>query len=159
MSPGTFVLFGAGSTGITGWTVATTPPGGVDLVSRTFGGTFPVRDGELAPDLNHDNVGGIFQDLATTVGQTYQLTFFVSGVPSAGCIVTNPKTLTVSAGSTAQDYTYTPNASASPAGNQPFDQHTLTFAATGTTTRLTFTSTSAGCAGPVIDNVSVVPLA
>ena len=73
----------------------------------------------------------------------------MSGYPAAAapCSATDPKTVT-------------PNASASPAGNQAFEEKTLTFTgAAGDHTTITFTATSTGCAGPVIDDVVVTPTA
>ena len=161
VSPGGLIYFPAGSTGITSWTVASVPAGGNDLTDKQFFGGFPVEDANLSLDLNRDDAGGIYQDLSTIVGQTYQVTFFMSGYPAPGapCAAADPKSLVATAGATSQAFTFVPNQSASPLGNQSFDQHTMLFVATNSVTRLTFTSTTFGCAGPVIDDVSVVPLA
>jgi len=159
-SAGSFANFGPGATSITGWTVVTTPPGGIDLTTKTFAGGYPVHGGVQSVDLNHDNPGGISQTIATTAGQPYQLTFFVSGYPaaSAPCPASDPKMLTVTAGSASANYGFTPDPYASPPGNQQFLQETMAFTgAGGSSTTLTFTGTSSGCAGPVIDDVIVVP--
>jgi choice-of-anchor C domain-containing protein len=154
---GQFLTFAPGSTGITSWTVGSgNGLDGVDLVHKNAFGAFPVQDGDQSLDLNHDLAGSIFQDLATTPGQQYALTFSLSGYPNVGvCSTVLTKTLTVTVGSAEQDYSFTPDTSAKPPGNQAFAQEGLAFTAASKTTRLTFTSTMDDCAGPIIDNVSV----
>ncbi len=159
-SPGNYVNFGPGAASITGWTVVTTPPGGVDLTTKTFAGGFPVHGGVQSLDLNHDNPGGISQTIATTAGQPYQLSFFLSGylAGAAPCSASDPKMLTVTAASASANYSFTPDPHASPPGNQQFARETLAFTgAGGSSTTLTFTGTNSGCAGPIIDDVIVVP--
>jgi hypothetical protein len=75
--PGTFVNFATGSNAITGWTVIGPP---VSVVSGTFGApNFPAQDGIQWLDMTGPTSGGggVQQAVATTPGQTYNLSFFV----------------------------------------------------------------------------------
>jgi hypothetical protein len=162
---GSYVYYPPGSTDIPAWTVLTQPTGGVDLTRGDFFGGYPVHQGVQSLDLNHDFQSGVYQELATSPGQVYQLTFFLSGYPAAPapCGAVNPQTLTVSAGSgaqvaSAQSFVFHPNAAATPPGNQAFDAAMFTFTGVATgPTRLTFTSTVGGCTGPIIDDLVVLP--
>lgn len=117
--------------------------------------TYPVHGGQQSLDLNDEAAGVINQDIATTSGQVYQLAFYLSGFPGTDCSSTNQKTLQVTAGSVSQTFIFTPDIAASPLGNQQFMLETLAFTAASATTHLTFASFTAGCAGPIIDDVSV----
>ncbi len=156
---GTLITFGPGTT-FSGWTVGSAGDA-VDLVDHNFSGGYPVQDGVQSLDLNSLNTGSVFQDISTVASQSYQLTFFLSGYPAVSfCGSVNQKMVTVTAGSTSQNFTFDPDPTASPAGNQSFSQHTLTFTgAAGSVSRVSFASTSPGCAGPIIDDVAVTALA
>jgi hypothetical protein len=161
LAQGGLLSLPAGSTAITGWTVASDPAGGAELVSGTFLGAYPVHSGGQSVDLNNSGAGGVMQDLPTSAGQQYRLSFWLSGFPAAAatCTGSDPKTLVVTAGSvTSPTFTFTPNPAAVPAGNQGFTEQTFIFIASGATTRLTFTSTTNGCVGPNLDDVVVLPL-
>ena len=132
----------------------------MDLVTGSFGTIYPVQDGNQSVDLNSAVTGGIQQTISTTAGQSYQLSFWLSGFPAAFalCPAADPKTLTVNAGTSSQSFSFTPNSSAQPSGNQQFVQETMTFdGASGTSSTLDFLSTTFGCAGPIIDDITVVP--
>lgn len=160
---GTYQWIQARQTTITGWTVgsAASANNGGDLTDQgynaAFLGHFPVHGGAQSYDLNHDSQGAIFQDVATTAGQNYLLAFYLSALPACGDIFISPKTLTVTAGTTTQSFAFSPDPHASPPGNQQIVLETLTFGSTSSSTRLTFTSTSGSCTGPIIDDVSVTP--
>ena len=158
---GSFSTFGPGSTGIQSWTVgaAAGASDGVDLVTGTFDTVYPVSSGVQSLDLNHDSPGAISQDLTTTPGQRYLLAFSLSGYPvTPECSSVLTKTLQVTAGTAAEGYAFTPDQAASPLGVQSFSRETLTFTAASNVATITFTATSAGCAGPIVDDVSVVPV-
>ena len=159
----------AGGNGITsvsgselpGWTIQGN--GVMDVTSKDFADngstTFPVYSGNQSLDLNSLVPATMSQDL-TTVGSTYHVFFALTGVPPVpqgecphGSVL--DKSLTVSAGSTSHDYTFAPDPNASPLNNQAFVTKEFDFVATDTTTTLEFASTTEGCAGPVIDAVSV----
>jgi hypothetical protein len=160
----------AGGNGITsvsgsqlpGWTIEGN--GVMDVTSKDFADngstTFPVYSGNQSLDLNSLDPATMTQDLTTVAGSTYHVFFALTGVPPVpqgecphGSVL--DKSLTVSAGSTSHDYTFAPDPSASPLNNQAFVTKEFDFVASGTTTTLKFESTTEGCAGPVIDAVSV----
>lgn len=145
-----------------GWTIL---PGGVmDVTNKNFADngstTFPVYSGNQSLDLNSLAPAAMTQDITTVPGSTYHVFFALTGVPPVPpneCQSSvNEKSLTVSAGSTSHDYTFTPDTSHPlDPNNQSFVTNEFDFVATDATTTLEFESTTAGCAGPVIDAVSV----
>lgn len=144
-----------GPSGIPGWRVSS---GNINIVDKGFLGGYPVHGGNQSLDLNGDRPGAIFQDVPTTAGNSYQLVFYLSGYPYVGCTNDDSpfvKTLTVSAGPASQSYSYA--SVAGQGGNQPFAQEMLSFTgqAGSTSTRIQFTSTTVGCSGPILDDVSV----
>jgi hypothetical protein len=145
-----------------GWTIQGN--GVMDVTNRNFSDngstTFPVYSGNQSLDLNSLDPATMTQDLTTVAGSSYHVFFALSGVPPVppgecpdGSVL--DKALTVSAGSTSHDYTFSTNPDATPPNNQTFVTEEFDFVATGTTTTLEFASTTAGCAGPIIDAVSV----
>jgi hypothetical protein len=152
---GGFSSFNPGTT-FSSWAVST---GGdaVDLVNRNFGGGYPVADGNQALDLNHDRAGGVEQPIATSSGTKYRITFSVAQLPAAAanCGAFEPQKIRVGAAGVAQTFSYTPNHNATPPGNQTFDQHSVDFTASSATTLVTFRSVTDGCAGPVLDDITV----
>jgi hypothetical protein len=144
-----------------GWTIQGN--GVMDVTNKNFADngstTFPVYSGNQSLDLNSLDPATMTQDLTTVTGSTYHVFFALTGVPPvppnecASSVL--DKSLTVSAGSTSHDFTFHPDPNATPLNNQAFVTKEFDFVATGTTTTLEFASTTAGCAGPVIDAVSV----
>ncbi len=145
-----------------GWTIQ---GGGVmDVTNKNFADngskTFPVYSGNQALDLNSLAPATMSQDLTTVAGSTYHVFFALTGVPPVPPNECQSsfleKALTVSAGSTSHDFTFTPStADPSDPNNQSYVTEEFDFVATGTTTTLQFASQTQGCAGPVIDAVSV----
>ena len=162
VAPSPANILSVSGTQLDGWTIQ---PGGVmDVTNKNFADngstTFPVYSGNQALDLNSLDPATMTQDLTTVAGSTYHVFFALTGVPPVpqgecprGSVL--DKSLTVSAGSTSHDYTYNPNPNATPPNNQTYATEEFDFVAVGTTTTLEFASTTAGCAGPVIDAVSV----
>ncbi len=137
------------------WTVG---GAGVDLV-QTY---WTPQEGAQSLDLNQDNQGpatppgSIEQTLATTAGGTYLVSFWMAGnpdhtrAPDDGPAV---KTMDVTFGGTTQSFAFdvTGHVHAAP-GWVP---HQFLAVATGSSSLLRFASTTAGYAGPLVDNVSV----
>ena len=151
---GSFAYFPPGSD-VSGWQVQ--PGDGVDLVHRDFFGAFPVNNGSQSLDLNHDRQGSVAQRVPTAAGQVYRVTVQLSGYPaaSANCPATQPQVLRVSAGGASQSFSFTPGA-APPPGAQRFEAATFDFEAGGAGTSLALAGVNDGCAGPVVDDVTVV---
>jgi choice-of-anchor C domain-containing protein len=143
-----FGSFSAGSTALTSWTVAS---GSIDHIGAGF---WQAADGVQSVDMNGTDAGSIFQDLATTPGSSYNLSFSLAGNPAGGPTI---KHLQVFWNGTSQGI-FTFDTTGKSFGNMGYVSDALNgLSATGATTRLQFTSTDAGSnAGPALDNVSVV---
>jgi Protein of unknown function (DUF642) len=142
----------------------TTPPGWYNIghsdgvISYDLFGT-PAYEGLYFYDLGgfgnpFGPIGdGIAQNFATTIGQTYQVTFGLTSENVAG-----DSTLRASAGAAFVDYVL--GVSGSGAFKKPFTTQNFNFVANSNLTTLSFIHT-AGTGGnndPVIDGVSVVQL-
>jgi choice-of-anchor C domain-containing protein len=154
---GNFINVNGGSTAITGWTV-----GGL-AVDYSGPGTWNISDGIRNIDLDGSvgspyPYGSISQTFATTIGQSYFMTFDLSGNPAGGPLV---KQVQVSAGANSQIFGHNIGAIVSP--NLPlsitYQQQQFTFTAIANTSTLTFTSLTPQSGitgyGAVIDNVFV----
>jgi choice-of-anchor C domain-containing protein len=137
----------AGSTAITGWTVDS---GSIDWI----GTYWPASNGVRSIDLNGTDSGAISQTLTTTIGNTYFVTFDLSGNPEGP---PDAKTLTVGAtGATPASYTYDTALAGNTVADMKWAPQTYSFLATSSSTMLSFTSTTIGGAyGPALDNVNV----
>lgn len=140
----------AGSTSLTGWSIAT---GTIDWT----GSYWPAKDGSKSLDLSGVGPGAISQGFPTTVGKTYVVSFALSGNPAGAPAA---KTLTVSAtGASSTGYTFDTGIAGNTLSDMKWSAKTYSFIATSATTVLTFTSTTAGAYGPAIDNVVVTETA
>lgn len=145
---GGFTTLGAGSTNMTGWTVAS---GSVDWIN----GYWMADDGTHSVDMNGNSVGAIEQTINTVAGRTYTLTFDMSGNPYIG---SDTRTMQVSAGGASAPFTYTFTTPPNSHADMNWVEESLNFTATGPTTLITFASTSTGncCWGPALDDVAVM---
>lgn len=145
---GSFASYSGGSTAITGWTVT---GDSVDLIGTYW--QAPPGGGQSV-DLSGLNAGGVTQTLATTIGMKYRITFELSGNPDGA---PSTKTLTVAAGPTSADYTYTTGANSH--ADMGYAAETFLFTAQSTLTALSFTSDDNTAYGPVVGNLagSAVP--
>ncbi len=144
---GGFSTLGGGSTAITGWTV---DANSVDWIN----GYWQASNGTHSVDLNGTGLGGVSQTIATTPGQSYVVTFDISGNPDVGSGV---RTLQVSAGGAPQTYTYAFTTPPNDHANMNWQSEAFRFTAQGPSTTLSFDSTSLDncCWGPALDNVSI----
>ena len=149
-SGGSFETLSANSTAISGWTVS---QGTIDWI----GSYWTSEDGNHSLDLNGDTTGGIqaSTSFSVTKGQSYLLTFYMSGNPDGDPVV---KSMTVSAGTDASG-TYTYDTTGNDDKHMNWVQKSLAFTAhsTGAET-LTFTSNvnvNDNRFGPALDNVSL----
>jgi hypothetical protein len=132
---------------IPGWTQT---GGGVDWhLSQPYPEP-AAQDGSYTIDLiGSDDAGAIQQDVPTTTGAQYALSFYYAGHPY--CISNNgtgSASALVSAGASSTVVTS--------GATNTYTQVTLSFTGTGATTSISFQSLTAfGCGGVLIDNVSV----
>jgi len=142
-----FDTLGAGNTNLTNWTV-----GGNSI--DWIGSYWQPSQGNRSIDLSGNGAGSLSQTFATVAGQVYKVTFDLAGNPDGGPTV---KTLGVQAtGNAAQSYTF--DTTGWNRFNMGWAGQTYLFTATGTSTTLTFTSTTATPYGPALDNVVVDPV-
>jgi choice-of-anchor C domain-containing protein len=137
----------AGSTAMTDWTVDS---GSIDWI----GSYWPASNGDRSIDLNGTDSGAISQILATTIGNTYVVTFDLSGNPEGP---PSAKTLTVGAtGAAPASYAYDTGLTGNTVADMMWaPQLPYSFLATSSSTVLSFASTIAGPFGPALDNVVV----
>jgi choice-of-anchor C domain-containing protein len=139
-----------GSTALTGWTVDS---GSIDWI----GTYWTASNGSKSIDLNGFDTGAISQILATTIGNTYVVTFDLSGNP-VGLPTTKTLNLVATGGPTT-GYTFDTLAAGNTQTDMKWAPQTYSFFATSSSTVLTFTSTVAGEFGPALDNVVVTEVA
>jgi choice-of-anchor C domain-containing protein len=141
-----FEQLSAGDTSIDGWTVDS---GSVDWI----GTYWPAAEGSMSIDLSGGEAGAISQTFDTTIGNTYTVTFALSGNPAGDPAV---KTLDVSAtGGTVTSYSYDVTVAGNTLTDMKWTSASYTFLATSAVTMLSFVSTTEGVFGPAIDNVAV----
>ena len=137
----------AGSTAIPGWTVF-----GVSV--DYMGSPWDVSNGLHAIDLDGRNAtfSGISQTFATTLGQTYRVSFDLSGNPQGGSPLKNVLAL---AGSFSQSYSF--DTTGQSINALTWTPNSFIFTASGPSTTLSFVSLSAtpSSYGALIDNVAV----
>jgi choice-of-anchor C domain-containing protein len=134
----------APNTSIEGWSV---DAGSVDWI----GTYWPAPDGAMSIDMSGADAGTLTQTFETTIGNTYTVSFLLSGNPAGPPSL---KTLEVSAtGGTVGVYTH--DTTGTDLTSMVWAPQTYTFLATSATTTLSFVSTTAGAFGPAIDNVVV----
>ncbi len=152
---GGFINYAAGSTAITGWTVV-----GVDssVVSGSFtqsGIVFEARDGnqwiDLAGVTSNSSSSGVTQNVATTIGGVYDLSFYVGSATGGGIFFPSTVDLSIDGGPRVGFTNPT-----GPSNMLNWKLFTVQFTATSTTTNITFLNGSAAnnflCA---LDNVSI----
>ncbi len=152
---GTFTtLTSVDTTDIASWSVEL---GSIDYIS----GYWPASNGSRSIDLNGLTTGTISQTFPTTIGETYTVTFDLSGNPDSRPVgdaywSPNAKVVAVSAtGAAAQNFAYDTAAHANTLSNMLWESHAYSFVATAANTTLTFASQIPGAFGPAIDNVAI----
>src|SRR3954469_18587085 len=144
-----YQVFGAGQDLGGGWIVES---GTVEIV-RDY---WPAAEGHQSIDLSgiFEEIGTIYQDIATAPGRTYKLRFAFAGNPEDPG---NDKRMKVfwNEGEVA-DLTF--NTAGRSLQDMGWGYHSYTVTATGSTSRLRFKSLTVSFLGPVIDDVSIAEL-
>ncbi|MFY9826865.1 MAG: DUF642 domain-containing protein [Thermoanaerobaculia bacterium] len=153
--------YGGATDTIPNWTVS---GGGVDWhdSSLSVPNSMIAADSARMVDLNGpwgSAPGVISQTIATTPGVSYTLSFSYSGHPYSGCYF-GPKTLRASAGSASTVVSADPLAEGYLDGTNIWHAASVSFTALSSSTVISFASLEddGTCAGPLVDNVSVLPL-
>jgi choice-of-anchor C domain-containing protein len=144
---GSFQTVGVSTDVIPGWTVSS---GDVDWIT----GYWQSSDGDgFSVDLNGNHPGAISQTIDTVIGQTYTLTFDMSGNPDNGSDV---RLILADLGGPATTFSYNLDVSANSRSNMNWTPQSLNFTATGDSTTITFASGNTNCCfGAAIDNVAI----
>jgi hypothetical protein len=138
------------------WKVGT---GNIDLAGPNPFILYPPYDGIQAVDLNGFVRGSVYQDFPTVLGQQYSLTFAYADNPQEGGISSADVSVTdlVSSGTLlATSVSHSTSTNSPPNGD--WILYSGAFTATGTSTRVLFTSTSASnsaSGGIILDDVNV----
>ncbi len=143
---GGFTNLGTGSTSITGWTVSV---GNIDWIGSYWNASDGVRSIDLAGTNSSGTISQIFD---TTPGQSYLVTFDLSGNPEGPPI---SKTLeALIDGNLAGSFGFDTTGQAIP--NINWSSQSFTFTATGASTTIAFRDASGGTSfGAALDNVAV----
>jgi choice-of-anchor C domain-containing protein len=144
--PGGFKTLESGATDISNWVVGT---GDIQWIKSEY---WAAHTGDKSIDLSGDEPGSIYQDLETTPGAWYFVTFWIAGNTDSGPV---QKVAEVSVPGRSQLYTFDITGKSRP-GNMGWTQEEFIFRASTTETRLTFTGVSGGAFGAAIDDVVVV---
>jgi choice-of-anchor C domain-containing protein len=143
---------------LTGWTAG---GAGIDIVDEAY---WNADEGSRSIDLNAYGPGSISQKFETEPGQTYDVKFAMSGNPAAQ-VERGPKTMNVTAANTSAEFIYDTAVAQNTLIDMKYKPQTFSFAATGSSTTLTFASTTEtigdtpdgrkAAFGPVVDDVEV----
>jgi choice-of-anchor C domain-containing protein len=144
---GGFQTVGVSTGVIPGWTVS---GGNVDWIK----GYWQSSDGDgFSVDLNGDQPGAISQTIDTVIGQTYTLSFDMSGNPDNG---SDLRLILADTGGAPTTFAYDLDVSSNSRGTMNWMPQSLNFTATGASTVITFASGNSNCCfGPAIDNVAI----
>lgn len=144
----TWMAFGPWGS-LPGWTIES---GTVEII----GPYFQSAEGSQALDLNgiFEEIGTIYQDVATVPGERYRVRFALAGNPECGPAV---KTLRVLWGGTELG-SLSFDTTGRTAADMGWTYHEFVVAATERTGRLRFQSTSSSFCGPTLDAISITPL-
>jgi len=150
---GAFTTYGGGSS-MGAWTVN---GGGVDLINTYW----TSQEGVQSVDLNATSPGGVSQNIAgLSVGQAYQLSFWLAGNPTGGPAI---KDLQTSLGGNVLG-TNSFDVTGKTYADMGWTEYTYNFTAADESTNLSFDSlttgscdpaSSAAACGPALDNVSI----
>jgi choice-of-anchor C domain-containing protein len=144
--PSGFQQVNAGDPSILGWTV---DAGSIDWI----GTYWPAAAPDMSIDMSGAVAGTLSQTFETTIGNTYTVSFALSGNPAGPPTV---KMLDVTAtGGTPASYTYDVVASGNSLTDMKWTTETYEFLATSDSTTLSFISKTDTPFGPAIDNVVV----
>jgi choice-of-anchor C domain-containing protein len=147
-----FQYYYAGDNSITGWTIV---GNSVDILSTNWA----AHEGKQTVDLSGVNTGGIYQDIGTTPGHTYHLSFWLTANTefqgtSGGPVI---KTMRLFwSGNTIATLTADPTGKVKT--NPGWTQYSYDLLATTATTRLQFNSLTSGFAGPIIDDLALADI-
>ncbi|MFI5675756.1 choice-of-anchor C family protein [Streptomyces cellulosae] len=146
LPPGSIQTYPAGQS-FGPWRVVS---GSVDLIGR---GYWQAAEGGQSLDLNGNDPGAVSQTFATTPGTAYTVSYSLAGNAIEMPAVKTGKVRID--GQDIQDFSY--DTTGRSLQDMGWVTRQVTFVATGSSTTLSFASTTASASGPVIDNITVSP--
>jgi len=143
-NPGAYTTLNPGATDITGWTIT----GQIDYI----GTYWQASDGNRSMDLSGLSAGSIQQDIDTTPGITYIVTFDMAGNP--GGLPTLKQLVLEAVGVDAHAFDF--DITGCTTSNMGWETMQWSFVANATTTTLKFTSLVGDTGwGPALDNITL----
>jgi hypothetical protein len=143
-APGTFTNYIPGQTSLTGWAIVGNPGTDVSTVSTTTvlnGVSYVAENGpsylDLTGDGSNSDTEGVAQTIATNIGDSYTLAFWVGNVDNTGVLAGITSTVDVSANG-APLGAFTNNCATTCTTVQSWQLFTLAFTATTNSTTLQF---------------------
>lgn len=124
-----------------------------DGVALTGTELWSASSGDTSIDLNADGPGWFGRSMDTVEGETYEISFDMSGNPHGQRGV---KSLNLTAGDEVGSFDF--NTAEISRNDMQWQRVTMTFTADADTTWISFDSTTPGSVGAVIDNISVTPV-
>ncbi|MEM8553209.1 MAG: DUF642 domain-containing protein [Pseudomonadota bacterium] len=149
--PGRFGTYGAGFTGITGWTVG---GGGINYFDNENAG-LEGTDGNKTIDLNHASPGSITQVIQNLkIGEEVTIRFdYLSGRSQPGELA--DRSFSISSGSDSRTIDFQAYPRGASLDADAWFTTTFTFTAENTSQALTFANLSPGANGVILDNVRI----
>lgn len=150
-NPDQFQYYYAGDPSITGWVIT---GNSVDVLKST---RWTPHEGNQSVDLTGVTAGGLYQDVATTVGQLYRLSFWIAGNPEfpnagGGPFIKQAKLSWGAAAVTTLSFDVTGKTDLNPG----WVKYSFDLTATGPTTRLQFQSLTSGFSGVMLDDLNLI---
>ncbi|MFB6894575.1 choice-of-anchor C family protein [Kitasatospora sp. NPDC056327] len=124
-------------------------------VDHIGAGYWQAAEGDQSLDLSGGNAGTVAQTFTTTPGTTYSVTYSLAGNPNAGPVVKTGQALIDGQEFQAFSFDVTGRTRAA----MGYVTRQFAFVAINASTTLAFRSTTNSNAGPVLDNVQVLPCA
>jgi hypothetical protein len=158
VAPGGFLSLTVGAPTLTGWSIVGPATRQVFAVHTAYtepGVAYPSQDGAAWIDLTDSitpNPQGISQTVATTIGNTYELSYFLGSLTRGGTFGTS-STVNVAINSTP---TYSDTAFSGTGSTLGWQQFTHTFVASSTSTNLSFLNGDP--TGDLVDGIDNVVL-
>ncbi|MEO0495420.1 MAG: DUF642 domain-containing protein [Actinomycetota bacterium] len=123
-----------------------------DGVALTGTELWEASEGDTSVDLNGDGPGWFGRTIDTVEGETYEISFDMSGNPHGQ---RGEKSLNLTAGDEVASFTF--DTTDISRNDMQWETVSMTFVADGDSTWVSFDSTTPGSVGAVIDNINVAP--
>ncbi|MEM8708318.1 MAG: DUF642 domain-containing protein, partial [Actinomycetota bacterium] len=124
-----------------------------DGVALTGTDLWDASQGDTSIDMNGDGPGWFGRSVDTVEGETYEITFDLSGNPHGQ---RGEKSLNLTAGDEVASFSF--DTTDISRNDMQWETVTMTFTAESASTWISFDSTTPGSVGAVIDNITISPV-